>query len=98
MITNLPHKYCLGTDLFGKKTNIITTEHVKQWCEQGSDQQTTLPTWVKCRDDLQMDGRWYRVPDQSVSVQNLNIASDTSETRFKPIVNFSIIVWYLITM
>ena len=65
----------MGKDYFGEETKKNTDEEVMKWCDQGSVQNYTLPTWVKCNDVFHKNGKWYRVPDEKCSVRNLNIPS-----------------------
>ena len=74
MLTGELHEYAMGKDYFGEETKKITDEEMKKWCDQGSVQNFTLPTWVKCK-DVFLNGKWYRVPDEKCSVRNLHISS-----------------------
>ena len=75
MLTGELHKYTVVKDYFGQESKTITDEEMMNWCDQGSVQNYTLPTWVKCNDVFHKNGKWYRVPDEKCAVRNLNIAS-----------------------
>ena len=80
--TNNPHEYAIGKDYFGEKTKIITDDQVRLWCEHGPTEGFDLPTWVKCKDKLCRDGKWYRTPDESCNFGNLNLLCNVISSRW----------------